>query len=66
MSLGFSLQASYTLAKSIMLDSMDFNNQFDISRTHAPSLPDQRHKFTLAAICDQHLQGEIRVPGGQP
>ena len=38
MSRGFSLQSSYTFAKSIMLDGMDFNNQFDFSNTHAPSL----------------------------
>ena len=48
MSQGFSLQFSYTFAKSIMLDGMDFNNQFDFSNTHAPSLLDQRHRLTLA------------------
>src|SRR5208283_2567103 len=47
---GLSLQASYTFAKSIMLDGMDFNNQFDFSNTHAVSLLDQRHRFTLAAL----------------
>ena len=45
MSRGFSLQASYTFAKSVMLDGMDFNNQFDFSNTHAPSLLDQRHRI---------------------
>jgi hypothetical protein len=49
MSKGFSLQFSYTYAKSIMLDGMDFNNQFDFSNTHAPSLLDQRHRLTFAA-----------------
>jgi hypothetical protein len=49
MSRGFSLQASYTYAKSIMLDGMDFNNQFDFGNTHAPSLLDQRHRLTFAA-----------------
>jgi hypothetical protein len=44
MSQGLSLQFSYTFAKSIMLDGMDFNNQFDFSNTHAPSLLDQRHR----------------------
>jgi hypothetical protein len=47
MARGLSLQLSYTFAKSIMLDGMDFNNQFDFSNTHAPSLLDQRHRFTL-------------------
>jgi hypothetical protein len=47
---GLSLLTSYTLAKSIMLDGMDFNDQFDFSNTHAPSLLDQRHSITLAGI----------------
>jgi hypothetical protein len=47
---GLSLQFSYTFAKSIMLDGMDFNNQFDFSNTHSPSLLDQRHRITLAAV----------------
>jgi hypothetical protein len=50
MSHGLSLQASYTFAKSIMADGMDFNNQFDFSNTHAPSLLDQRHAISLAAV----------------
>jgi hypothetical protein len=50
MSKGLSLQSSYTFAKSIMLDGMDFNNQFDFSNTHAPSLLDQRHRLTFAAV----------------
>jgi hypothetical protein len=47
---GLSLLTSYTLAKSIMLDGMDFNDQFDFSNTHAPSLLDQRHSITFAGI----------------
>jgi hypothetical protein len=50
MSRGLELQFSYTFAKSIMLDGMDFNNQFDFSNTHAPSLLDQRHRITFAAV----------------
>ena len=50
MSRGLSLQASYTFAKSIMLDGMDFNNQFDFSNTHAPSLLDQRNRISVAAV----------------
>ncbi len=56
MSHGLSLQASYTFAKSIMLDGMDFNNQFDFSNTHAPSLLDQRQRFTLAAVYKPQLE----------
>jgi len=47
---GLSLQVSYTLARSIMLDGMDFNNQFDFSNTHAPSLLDQRHQISFAGV----------------
>jgi hypothetical protein len=50
MSRGLSLQFSYTLAKSMMLDGMDFSNQFDFSNTHAPSLLDQRHRISLAGV----------------
>ncbi len=50
MSTGLSLQFSYTFAKSIMLDGMDFNNQFDFRNTHAPSLLDQRHRITFASV----------------
>ncbi|MGA8493779.1 MAG: carboxypeptidase regulatory-like domain-containing protein [Terriglobales bacterium] len=56
MSQGLSLQFSYTFAKSIMLDGMDFNNQFDFSNTHAPSLLDQRHRISLAAVYRPQLE----------
>jgi hypothetical protein len=56
MSHGLSMQLSYTFAKSIMLDGMDFNNQFDFSNTHAPSLLDQRHRLTLAAVYEPRLE----------
>jgi len=50
MSQGLAWQFSYTFAKSIMLDGMDFNNQFDFSNTHAPSLLDQRHRISFAGV----------------
>jgi hypothetical protein len=56
MSKGVALQFAYTLAKSIMLDGMDFNDQFDFSNTHAPSLLDERHKLTFAAIWQPRLE----------
>ena len=56
MSQGFSLQFGYTYAKSIQLDGMDFNNQFDLSNTHAPSLLDERHRLTLAAVYRPRLE----------
>jgi hypothetical protein len=56
MSKGLSLQVSYTFAKSMMLDGMDFNNQFDFNDTHAPSLLDQRHRFSLAGVYAPSLE----------
>jgi hypothetical protein len=56
MSQGLSLNFSYTFAKSIMLDGMDFNNQFDFSNTHAPSLLDQRHRISLAGVYYPRLE----------
>jgi hypothetical protein len=56
MTQGLSLQFSYTFAKSIMLDGMDFNNQFDFSNTHAPSLLDQRHRVSFAGVFRPQLE----------
>jgi len=56
MSKSFALQFSYTFAKSTMRDGMDFNNQFDFSNTHAPSLLDQRHRITFASVYRPDLE----------
>ena len=61
---GLSLQFSYTFAKSMMLDGMDFNNQFDFSNTHAPSLLDQRHRFSLAGVYAPSLERLTRSGAG--
>jgi len=53
---GLALAGSYTFAKSRMLHGMDFNNQFDFSNTHAPSLLDQRHKLSVAAVYQPRLE----------
>jgi Carboxypeptidase regulatory-like domain/TonB dependent receptor len=50
MSKGLLLQFSYTFAKSLMRNGMDFNNQFDFTNTGGPSLLDQRHNISLAAV----------------
>lgn len=47
---GVGLQASYTFAKNITSQGVDFNNQFDFSNTHSPSLLDQRHRVAIAAL----------------
>lgn len=53
---GLSLQFAYTWAHNIVRNGMDFNNQFDFSNTEAPSLLDQRHRITLAAVYEPRLQ----------
>jgi Carboxypeptidase regulatory-like domain/TonB dependent receptor len=53
---GLTMQFSYTLAKSLMRDGMDFNNQFDFSNTSGPSLLDQRHNLSFAAVYEPHLE----------
>jgi hypothetical protein len=62
---GLSLQFSYTFAKSAMLDGMDFNNQFDFSNTHAPSLLDQRHRISLAGVYRPELERFIHSSTGR-
>jgi hypothetical protein len=46
---GIAYQFSYTFAKTMVLDGVDFNNQFDFTNTHAPSLLDMRHSISIAA-----------------
>jgi len=53
---GLSLQTTYTFAKSMMRDGMDFSNQFDFSNTHGPSLLDQRNKVTVAGVYQPALE----------
>ncbi len=62
---GLALQASYTFAKSLMRDGMDFNNQFDLSNAHGPSLLDQRHRLTAAAVYQPHLERLTRARAGR-
>jgi hypothetical protein len=47
---GVALQASYTFSKNLTSNGVDFNNQFDFSDTRSPSLLDQRHRLTIAAV----------------
>jgi hypothetical protein len=62
---GLSLQISYTFAKSMMLDGMDFNNQFNFGNTHAPSLLDERHRLTFAAVYKPRLERYVNSGGGR-
>jgi hypothetical protein len=56
MSRAFSMQFSYTFAKNVMRNGMDFNNQFDFSNTNAPSLLDQRHRISFAGVYEPRLE----------
>jgi hypothetical protein len=44
------LLSSYTWSKNMDSNGVDFNNQFDFSNTHSPSLLDQRHRLSIAAV----------------
>ncbi len=46
---GLSVMTSYTFSKN-MQTSQDFNNQFSFADTHGPSLLDQRHRLSVAAV----------------
>ncbi len=41
---------SYTWSKNIDSNGVDFNNQFDFTNTHSPSLLDQRHRLSISAV----------------
>jgi len=47
---GLAALVSYTFAKNIQSNGVDFNNQFDFSNTRGPTLLDQRHRLSIAAI----------------
>lgn len=65
MSKGLLLQFSYTYAKSLMRDGMDFNNQFDFSNTGGPSLLDQRDNISFAAVYWPGLERLSSSPPGR-
>jgi outer membrane receptor protein involved in Fe transport len=45
---GLSSLVSYTYSKNFQSNGADFNNQFDFSDTHGPSLLDQHHRLSIA------------------
>jgi hypothetical protein len=47
---GVAFLISYTFSKNMVSHGADFSNQFDFSNTHSPSLLDQRHRLSVAAI----------------
>ena len=47
---GLQFSIAYTFAKNLTSNGVDFNNQFDFSKTRAPYLIDQRHHVSLAAV----------------
>ena len=47
---GLSVLSSFTFAKNINSNGVDFNNQFDFSNTHGPSNLDQRIRLSIAAV----------------
>jgi hypothetical protein len=65
LSQGLMYQLSYTWAKTMMRDGLDFNNQFDFSNTSAPSLLDQRHNLSLAAVYEPRPEGLVASSAGR-
>ncbi|HEV2388296.1 MAG TPA: TonB-dependent receptor [Candidatus Acidoferrales bacterium] len=47
---GLALLTSYTFSKGLQSNGVDFNNQFDFSNTRGPTLLDQRHRLSIAAV----------------
>lgn len=47
---GLSLMTSYTFSKGLQSNGVDFNNQFDFRDTRGPTLLDQRHRLSIAAV----------------
>jgi hypothetical protein len=54
---GLQLLTSYTWSKNMDSNGVDFNNQFDFSNTHSPSLLDQRHRLSIAAVWQPQTTG---------
>lgn len=53
---GLSVMTSYTFSKGLQTGA-DFNNQFDLSITHGPTLLDQRHRLSVAAVYAPEVSG---------
>ncbi len=54
---GLELMTSYTFSKNIQSNGVDFYNQFDFSNTRSPSLLDQRHRLSVAAVWQPQIPG---------
>ena len=59
---GLGFQAAYTFSKNLMSRGVDFNNQFDLSNTHAPYLLDQRHRVSVAAVYHLRFGSKVDSP----
>ena len=53
----FDMLTSWTWSKNMDLNGVDFNNQFDFSDTHVPSLLDQRQRLSIAGVYAPVVQG---------
>ena len=47
---GLAFQSAYTLSTNNTSHGVDFNNQFELSNTQAPSLLDERHRVSIAGF----------------
>src|SRR5487761_528349 len=53
---GLSVMTSYTFSKNLQT-GVDFFNQFNLKDTHGPSLLDQRHRLSIAAVYSPDASG---------
>jgi len=53
---GLSVMTSYTFSKNLQA-GVDFFNQFNLKDTHGPSLLDQRHRLSIAAVYSPDASG---------
>lgn len=53
---GLSVMTSYTFSKG-MQTGVDFFNQFDLKHSHGPTLLDQRHRLSIAAVYAPNASG---------
>jgi hypothetical protein len=53
---GLTVMTSYTFSKNLQT-GVDFFNQFDLKDTHGPSLLDQRHRLSIAAVYAPNASG---------
>ncbi len=58
---GLQVLSSFTYSKNMDSNGVDFNNQFNFSNTHSPSLLDQRTRLSVAAVYQPVINSSSRM-----